>query len=125
MQAAGAGGAFLAAAQQDMFAVDTAAGEKMVMSIEQIRTRLNDQLERIEYLKQKAKLGDFSEAHAIATRDALMAAGDDGHERSLQFVPQRFAEALQEAQQALEIGIRNYAQVEAQAEQGFRRIDHG
>ena len=121
MQTSVGGGAFLAAAQQGMFAVDTAAGDAMVTSIKQIRERLNDQLMRIEYLKEKARLGELLEAHAIAARDALVAAGD---EQSLEFVLQRFAEALQDAQQALEIGIRNYAQVEAQAEQGFWRIDH-
>jgi len=125
MQTAGGGGAFLAAAQQGMFAVDTASAEKMVTAIEQIRASLNDQLERLEYLKEKAKLGNLVEAHAIATRDALVAAGDDGHERSLQFVLQRFAETLQEAQHALEISIGNYAELEAQAKQDFRQIGHG
>lgn len=124
MQTAGGGGAFLAAAQQGTFAVDTASAKKMVTAIEQIRTSLNDQLKRLEYLKEKAKLGDLAEAHAIATRDALVAAGDDGHERSLQFVLQRFAETLQKAQHALEISIGNYAELEAQAKQDFRQIGH-
>jgi hypothetical protein len=118
----GGGGAFLAAAQQGMFAVDTASAEKMVTAIEQIRARLNDQLRRIEYLKAKDKLGNLPEADAIEARNRLVASGD---EQSLAFVLQRFAEALQEAQQALEIGIRNYAQIETQAEQDLRRIGHG
>jgi hypothetical protein len=122
MQTAGGGGAFLAAAQQGMFAVDTASAEKMVTAIEQIRASLNDQLEIARLLKNQVKLGDFGEASAIAGLDRLVASGD---EQSLEFVLQRFGEALQEAQQALEISMRNYAELEAQAEQDFRRIGHG
>ncbi|MGH3721523.1 MAG: hypothetical protein ACRDRI_22285 [Pseudonocardiaceae bacterium] len=122
MQTAAGDGTFLAAAQQGMFAVDTAAGEQLVMSIGQMREKLNEQLERVRFLMNSAKLGDFPEAHAIAICDARVAAGDP---QSLEFVLQRFAEALQDAHQALEIGMRNYAEFETQAEQGFRRIDHG
>ncbi len=122
MQTAAGGGTFLTAAQQGMFAVDTAAGDKMVASIKQIRTSLNVQLENIRYLQYQAKLGDLREAHAIAICDVQVATGDP---QSLEFVMQRFAEALQEAQQALEIGMRNYTELEAQAEQDFRRIGHG
>jgi hypothetical protein len=122
MQTAAGGGTFLTAAQQGMFAVDTAAGEKMVASIKQIRTSLNDQLEIARFLKNEVKLGDFGEARTIAGLDRLVASGD---EQSLEFVLQRFAETLENTQQALEIGMGNYTELEAQAEQDFRRIDHG
>ena len=122
MQTAAGGGTFLAAAQQGMFAVDTVAAEKMVTSIKQIRTSLHDQLELARLLKNEVKLGDFEEASAIAGLDRLVASGD---EQSLEFVLQRFEKTLQDAQQALEIGKRNYAELETQAEQNFRRIDHG
>ncbi|MGQ0773370.1 MAG: hypothetical protein ACT4NY_02965, partial [Pseudonocardiales bacterium] len=62
-------------------------------------------------------LGDLPEAKRISELDAEVAAGDH---QSLEYVLQRFAEALDEAHQALEIGMRNYEQIEAQAEQGFR-----
>lgn len=122
MQTAGGGGAFLAAAQQGMFAVDTASAGQMMMSIGQMRDRVNVQLRRIRDLTIEAKLGDLPEARGIAARDRQVASGD---KQSLESVLQRFAEALQEAQQALEIGMRNYAELEAQAEQDFRRVDHG
>ncbi|MGH3772805.1 MAG: hypothetical protein ACRDRW_15675 [Pseudonocardiaceae bacterium] len=126
MQTAAGDGTFLAAAQQGMFAVDTAAGEQLVMSIKQMQTELIHRLERIHFLKTEAKLGDLDEAHAIASRDRQVASGDDGDTQSLEFVLQRFKEALQDAQQALEIGMRNYAEFEAQLEQDYRRIGrHG
>lgn len=119
---AGGGGSFLAAAQQGMFAVDTASAGQMVMSIRQMRERLNDRLKEIDRLKVRAKLGDLPEARAIAELNVQVASGD---QQSLDFVLRRFAEALEEAEQALEVGMRNYEQIEAQAEQGFRRIDQG
>jgi proline racemase len=82
MQTAAGGGAFLAAAQQGMFAVDMASAKKMVTAIEQIRTSLNDQLEIARLLKNQVKLGDFGEASAIAGLDRLVASGD---EQSLDF----------------------------------------
>jgi hypothetical protein len=122
MQMAGGGGSFLTAAQQGMFAVDTDAGGQMMMSIQQMQEKLKERLKQIDRLKVRAKLGDLPEAHAIAELNVRVASGD---QQSLEFVLHRFAEALEEARQALEIGMRNYAQVEAQAEQGFRQIGHG
>ncbi|MGH3811506.1 MAG: hypothetical protein ACRDUV_03475 [Pseudonocardiaceae bacterium] len=119
MQMAGGGGSFLGAAQQGMFAVDTASAGQMMMSIAQMREQLNDRLRRIQFLKTQALLGDLPEARAIADLDALVASGD---QQSLEFALRRFAEALEEAHQALELGMRNYEQIEAQAEQGFRGI---
>jgi hypothetical protein len=116
---AGGSGRFLAAAQEGRFAVDTAAANEMMMSIAQMRARLNERLAQIQRLKVRAKLGDLPEAQAIAELDARVASGDH---QSLDYVLRRFADALEEAHQALEIGMRNYEQVEAQAEQGFRQI---
>jgi hypothetical protein len=123
MQRTGEGSAFLTAMQQGMFAVDTASAGQMMMSIRQILEKLNERLARIHLLKEKARLGDLSEAQAIAGLNVLVASGGD--ELSLEFVLHRFAERLKEAHQALEIGMRNYAEIEAQAEQDYRRIGHG
>jgi hypothetical protein len=125
MQTAAEGGAFLAAAQQGMFAVDTASAGRMMLSIRQIQEKLTQQLARIHFLRTDVKLGDLPEAQVIAARDRLVASGDDRDVQSLEFVLQRFREALQEAQQALEVGMRNYTELEAQADQDFRRIGHG
>jgi hypothetical protein len=123
VQVAGGGGAFLAAAQQGMFAVDTESAGQLMMSIRQMQERLNDRLEQVRFLKMQAKLGDLVEAHAIAARNTQVASGDA---QSLEFVLQRFREALQDAHQALEVGMRNYAELEAQTEEDFRwRIGHG
>ncbi len=119
---AGGGGSFLGAAQQGMFAVDTASAGQMMMSIRQMQDKLSYRLQRIDDLKVKAKLGDLPEAHAIADLDVRVAAGDP---QSLEFALLRFRDALEEVHQALEIGMRNYEQIEAQAEQGFRRIGDG
>jgi hypothetical protein len=124
MQLAGGDGTFLAAAQQGMFAVDTASAEQMMMSIRQMQEKLNIQLERIRQLTIQAELGDLPEAHVVAGRNAQVASGDE-RSLSLEFVLQRFAESLEKAHQALEIGMRNYAEVEARAEQEYRRIGHG
>jgi hypothetical protein len=40
-------------------------------------------------------------------------------------VLQRFADSLKEAHHALEIGMQNYAEIEARAEQEYRRMGHG
>jgi len=118
---AGGFGKFVGAAQQGKFAVDTGSAREMIMSIGEIRTQLNKQLLRIDLLKTKAKLGDLPEAQRIAELDAEVAAGD---QQSLAHVLMRFAEALDEAHQALEIGMRNYEQIEAQTEQGFGGMGH-
>jgi hypothetical protein len=47
-----------------------------------------------------------------------------GDEQSLEFVLQRFAETLQEVEQALDIGMSNYTELESQAEQSYRRLGH-
>jgi hypothetical protein len=122
MQMAGGGGSFLQAAQQGMFAIDTESAGNMIMSIRQMQQKLDARLKQIDNLKIKAKLGDLPEAHAISNLNVRVAAGDH---QSLEYALQGFAAALEEARQALEIGMKNYAQVEADAERGFRQIGHG
>ncbi|MGH3793028.1 MAG: hypothetical protein ACRDQ9_19960 [Pseudonocardiaceae bacterium] len=119
MQLAGEGGTFLTAAQQGMFAIDTVAAGQMMTSIKQIQESLDKRLRRIDHLKTQAMLGDLQEAKAIAELDVRVASQDH---QSLDFVLRRFDEALDHLQQAVEIGTRNYEQVDAQAAQGFRRI---
>lgn len=116
---AGGGGSFLAAAQQGMFAVDTDSATQMTMSIQQMQDKLADRLLQMDILKVKAKLGDLPEAHAVADLNVRVASGDH---QSLEFALQQFADALEEARQALEIGMKNYAQVETQAKQGLGQI---
>jgi hypothetical protein len=108
MQLAGGGGSFLAAAQQDMFAIDTVAADQMMTSIKQIQESLNEQLRRILYLETQATLGDLPVA--------------SGDQQSLGCVLGRFAEVLDDLHRAVEICMRNYEQDDAQAAQGFRRI---
>ncbi|MGQ0778274.1 MAG: hypothetical protein ACT4NY_28350 [Pseudonocardiales bacterium] len=115
---AGGFGTFVGAAQQGKFSIDTNSAHEMIMSIGEIREQLNVQLAQIQRLKVRAKLGDLPEAQAIAKLDAEVAAGDDP--QSLEYVMQLFKERLDEAHQALEIGMRNYEQIEAQAEQDIR-----
>lgn len=122
MQLAGEGGTFLTAAQQGMFAIDTVAAGQMMTSIEQIREVLTERLMRVDYLKTQAMLGDLDEARAVAGLDTQVASGDH---QSLDFVLRRFREVLNHLHQAVEIGTRNYEQVDAQAAQGFRRIGEG
>jgi hypothetical protein len=119
MQMAGGGGGFLQAAQQGMFAIDMDSGRNMVMSIQQMRDELDDRLTRIQDLKVKAKLGDLPEAHAIADLNVKVASGDH---QSLEEALIGFRDALEEAQHALEIGMKNYKQVDADAEHGVGRI---
>lgn len=109
---------FVGAAQQGKFSIDTNSAREMIMSIGQIREQLNKKLNEIYALKVQAKLGDLPEAQAIAKLDMEVAAGDP---QSLENVMKLFRERLEEAHQALEIGMRNYEQIEAQAEQDIRR----
>ncbi|MGH3534943.1 MAG: hypothetical protein ACRDQG_09575 [Pseudonocardiaceae bacterium] len=118
---AGGGGSFLAAAQQGMFAVDTDSATQMTMSIRQMQDKLLYRLQKIDDLKVKAKLGNLPEAQAVADLNVRVASGDP---QSLEFALLRFRDALEEVRQALEIGMKNYNQVEAQAEHGFRQIGH-
>jgi hypothetical protein len=80
------------------------------------------QLAQIRLLDEKARLGDLPEAQVIAGRNAQVASEGT---QSLEFALQRFGERLQEAHQALETSMRNYAEIEARAEQEYRRIGHG
>lgn len=114
---AGGFGNFVGAAQQGKFSIDTDSAREMIMSIGQIRTELNVHLAQIRRLKAQAMLGDLPEAQRIAELDAAVASGDH---QSLEYVLERFQERLEEAHQALEIGMRNYEQIEAQAEQDIR-----
>ncbi|MGQ0778277.1 MAG: hypothetical protein ACT4NY_28365, partial [Pseudonocardiales bacterium] len=91
---AGGFGTFVGAAQQGKFSIDTNSAREMIMSIGQIRTQLKDQLGMIYALKTRAMLGDLPEAKRISELDAEVAAGDH---QSLEYVLQRFAEALDEA----------------------------
>ncbi|MGH3914677.1 MAG: hypothetical protein ACRDTC_14915 [Pseudonocardiaceae bacterium] len=103
------------------FAVDPVSANAMIMSIGTVRTELNRQLARINYLKEQAKLGDLPEARKIADLDTQVAAGD---QMSLEYALQRFHEAIEEADYALKIGMRNYEQIEAEAEENFKRMGH-
>jgi len=100
------------------FAVDTDSAREMIFSIGEVRKQLQERLARISDLRQQAKLGDLPEARKIAELDAEVASSDH---QSLDYALQRFAEALDEADQALEIGMQNYEQIEADAEQNLRR----
>lgn len=112
-------GTFLAAAQQGMFAIDTVAAEEITASIRQIRGSLTERLMLIQSLKrQEAMLGALPEAKAIATLDALVAAGD---QQSLDFALQRFAVVLDDLHQAVESCMRDYEQDDAQAARVFER----
>jgi hypothetical protein len=53
MQLAGGGAAFLDAAQQGMFAIDTDAATQMMTSIKQIQTSLDEQRRRIRHLEEQ------------------------------------------------------------------------
>jgi len=100
------------------FAVDTDSAREMIFSIGEVRTQLQDRLRRINDLKVRARLGDLPEAQSIAELDAKVASSDH---QSLDYVLARFAEVLEEADQALEIGMRNYEQIETEAERNIRR----
>jgi|SRR5437868_959908 hypothetical protein len=119
MQLASGSGTFLGAAQQGMFAIDLDAASRMLTSIKQIRTSLDEQRMRIRDLEEQVMLGDLMEAQAIAELDTQVASGGS---HSLNDVLRRFGEELDHLHQAVEACIRNYQQDDAQAAQGFRRI---
>lgn len=119
MVGAGVMGGLVDAANQGMFAVDTVTGATMSNSIGAMHDQVIASLQRIQYLKTEAKLGDMPEALRVAQLNALVAAGDP---QSLQFVLQRFAEALERAEEAVRVGMRNYEQVEQMNAQGANGI---
>ncbi|MGH3770907.1 MAG: hypothetical protein ACRDRW_05860 [Pseudonocardiaceae bacterium] len=123
MQPAGEGVSFLEAAQQGMFAIDTEAAGQIMKSIEQIKEALAERLMLIHNIKhEKIPLGDLNEAQAIATLDALVASGD---QQSLDFVLWRFGVDLDNLCQVVEICMRTYEQVDAQAGQSFPLAGEG
>lgn len=118
MQQANVGSAFVAAALGGGFAVNTAAAQQMLMSIGQMQLELTRRMKLIDQLVDQAKLGDLEEARFVSKLDTQVAAGGP---ESLDHAMRRFADALAEAHQAVQIGMKNYAEVEALAAKGFRR----
>lgn len=122
MQPAGEGVSFLEAAQQGMFAIDTAAAKQIKQSIAEIQESVTVQLRQINNLKKQGILGDLVEAKAIESRNTLVAIGDS---QSLEFVLNRFGEVLDDLDQAVEHCLRNYEQDDAQAARALWQLSAG
>lgn len=102
-------GALAQVASAGGFAIDTATGERMRMSINDMINKLDTRLRQITVLKQRAQLGSLPEAQAVAELDSRVASGD---EQSLDHVLLAFRAALVQAEEAVRLGMANYAEVD-------------
>lgn len=92
------------------FGVDLATGERMATSISDMIDRLDQRMRDMERLRRRPQLGDLPEAVAVADLDTLVASGD---QQSLEFALQAFRRALVHAEEAVRLGMANYAETEA------------
>jgi hypothetical protein len=97
------------------FAIDLAAGQQMVGSIKAMREELQVVLTGMADVKRRAHLGDLPEAQHIANRNVEVATGDA---QSAEAVLRLFDRSLEQAEYAVQQGMRNYAEVEEQARRG-------
>jgi hypothetical protein len=99
------------AAASGHFAVDPGTGEQLMMSLGQMLDEVDTVLEKAKYLDREVQLGDLPEARAVAKLNREVAAGDP---QSLHDVLQQFKTSLQQAHEAVQRGMTNYAQVDAE-----------
>lgn len=102
-------GSLAAVAGSGGFAVDAVTGERMRLSINDMIDKLDGRMRDISRLTQQARLGSLPEAQAVAALDAQVASGDA---QSLDHVLQAFRAALVQAEEAVRLGMANYAEVE-------------
>lgn len=104
-------GGLTAAAEAGAFAVDPTEGEKMRLTIKQMKdqvaTMLNDIL---SVHRVGTPLGGLQVAKAVEAQNALVLSGDD---QSFDHVLHKFYDALTDAEEALKKGMSNYSQIEA------------
>jgi len=106
------------AATQGHFAVDAATGAGLMRSLSQMRDHLNVLLVDARKLDRKTPLGDLPEAHAVSDLNREVAAGDS---QSLMSVLLQFRASLEQAHEAVRLGMANYEQVDAQMSEAYRR----
>lgn len=114
MPLVGGMGGLLAAANQGQFAVDPAAGQALGASIADMRAELQMVLAQFDGVDRRVELGDLPEALHVADRNVLVARGDN---ESAFAVLRQFDAALEAAEQAVQRGMSNYAEVEERSRQ--------
>jgi hypothetical protein len=109
---------FTAAAAAGHFAVDQATGQQLVQSLGQMRDQVDQLLLNARHLDRKVQLGELPEALAVSDLNRTVAAGDS---QSLIAVLQQFKTSLEQAHQAVQLGMSNYEQVDAQIREAYER----
>jgi len=117
MQIADFGGMTYAAAQGH-FAVDAATGAGLMRSLSQMRDHVDDVLAKTRELDRDTPLGGLPEAQAVSDLNRQVAAGDP---QSLMAVLRQFRKSLEQAEEAVRLGMANYEQVDAQMSEAYRR----
>jgi hypothetical protein len=103
-------GGLAAAAEAGAFAVDPVEGEKMRLTISQMKDKVQDTLADIGSTRRMGTpLGGLEIAKAVAAQNQLVLSGDD---QSFESVLKKFYTTLSDAEDALRKGMRNYTQVE-------------
>lgn len=114
MQLAG----MIQAAAAGHFAVDPGTGAELMRSLTQMREHLNVLLTDAHGLARATPLGDLPEALAVSDLNQQVAMGDA---QSLIAVLQQFKLSLDQAHEAVRVGMANYEQVEAQLSEAYDR----
>jgi hypothetical protein len=117
MQIEGFGGMAYAAAQGH-FAVDSETGAGLMRSLSQMLEHVNKLLSGARDLDRKTPLGALPEAQAVSDLNQLVAAGDL---QSLLSVLEQFHTSLEQAQEAVRLGMANYEQVDARIREAYQR----
>lgn len=114
MQLAG----MIQAATAGHFAVDPGTGAELMRSLTQMREGLKTLRADAHQLDRETPLGDLPEAQAVSDLNRQVAAGDP---QSLISVLLQFESSLEQAHAAVQLGMANYEQVEAQLRETYDR----
>jgi hypothetical protein len=106
------------AAAQGHFAVDSATGAGLMRSLSQMIDHMNVLLRKARGLDRETPLGGLPEAQAVSDLNQLVAAGDL---QSLMSVLRQFRTSLEQAHEAVRLGMANYEQVDAQMSEAYQR----
>lgn len=111
-------GGMAAAAAAGHFAVDPDTGQQLMMSLGQMRDELDSVLASAKRLNRETPLGDLEEARAISELNRQVASGD---QQSLVHVLQLFKTSLDQAYEAVRLGMANYQQIDAEMRDAYER----
>ena len=106
------------AASAGHFAIDRETGTGLMRSLSQMRDHLDEVLADADGLARATPLGDLPEALVVSDLNQQVAAGDA---QSLRSVLLQFRASLEQAHQAVQIGMVNYEQIDTEIAEAYER----